>query len=92
MVGLGKDEDDIITDDVYRCPHPELSKLENDICHCPHPKLANDNDDVFHFPQSEPSTDLDSRENCCELVENGNNKATTTFLVDESGQTVNQLV
>ena len=35
---------------------------------------------------------LDDREKCCWLVENGATKATTTFLVDESGKTVIQLV
>jgi hypothetical protein len=54
----------------------------DDVCSCPHPELSK--------LESELATKLD--ENFCGLVENGNTKATTTFLVDESGKTVNQLV
>jgi len=99
--GLGKESEEKPTegkqDDVCCCSHPEMdnqeiSNTDEDVCHCPHPEMdnqeiSNTDEDVCHCPHPELSAENCKGQNCLTITE-----ANTTFLVDESGKTMNQLV
>jgi len=98
---LGKESEEKPTegkqDDVCCCPHSEMdnqeiSNTDEDVCHCPHPEMdnqeiSNADEDVCHCPHPELSSENCKGQNCLTITE-----ANTTFLVDESGKTMNQLV
>merc|ERR1719483_1146721 len=79
--GLGKESEEKPTegkqDDVCYCPHPEMDNQE----------ASNTDEDVCHCPHPELSSENCKGQNCLTITE-----ANTTFLVDESGKTMNQLV
>merc|ERR1712106_83507 len=62
---------------IYHCPHPEMDNQE----------ISNTDEDVCHCPHPELSAENCKGQNCLTITE-----ANTTFLVDESGKTMNQLV
>merc|ERR1711892_1351132 len=79
--GLGKESEEKPTeeklDDVCCCPHPEMDNQE----------ISNTEEDICHCPHPELSAENCKGQNCLTITE-----ANTTFLVDESGKTMNQLV
>merc|ERR1711892_1045021 len=79
--GLGKESEEKPTeekqDDICCCPHPEMDNQE----------VSNTDEDVCHCPHPELSAENCKGQNCLTITE-----ANTTFLVDESGKTMNQLV
>merc|ERR1711892_1186292 len=79
--GLGKESEGKPTeekqDDVCCCPHPEMDNQE----------ISKTDEDVCHCPHPELSAENCKGQNCLTITE-----ANTTFIVDESGKTMNQLV
>merc|ERR1711892_1058401 len=79
--GLGKESEEKPTeekqDDICCSPHPEMDNQE----------VSNTDEDVCHCPHPELSAENCKGQNCLTITE-----ANTTFLVDESGKTMNQLV